>query len=1104
MKPPQIIIYQLADVVPPCVKEYINNKDGISDQLKDHLKSLWKKSDIVREHLFDLSTPIPDDIRDIIMNHDSNIPDDIASEMSTVYSNRNTPEEVSKYLKYLSYSSNNASDKKECENYIRKNSSSDRAFVDIYTNSEYDPIEGELEFLKSAFIVYSSQKILPTFINKIVKQRRDQLEKRVEDIQSLSDTEAQGDGQSERLEALLTFRDEDFEEVQNKLAGNIWLRTGPNCFVSTKCNAHRLARRAIYLLLGRKNDYLGIIALKLWDKHYSQFNSQMNERVCTKFIDYSQFHAINHKTLLYLAVKLGNLAIVQTFLNKLQRDFYFNYHDTQGSTPLHLAVELGHTAIVEAFLQDRRADPTRLNNNNHTPLHLAVELGHTAIVEAFLQDRRADPTRLDNNNHTPLHLAAELGHTAIVEAFLQDRRADPTRLNNNNHTPLQLAAKAGNIGATTKLLQDPRTREHLSRQPKKKGQTRQNNYYSLLNISHDTCKSLIRETFKTPIEIANIAEDFDLERQQKPTKEREKLPLLYHYVIKKPGAAELRYLLRRQCDPNYRLSNAHPCLLSEAVKCNNVEIVATLLQDARTNPNLADHRGWTALHYAAHSCDPTTPDIIDMLLRDRRANPTLQDKDGNTPLHIAAKEVLSKVVIFLMQDRRVQTTVNMANKKRDTALNLAVQGKRHSAIDAILKHGHQVAFAFNKNYIVPNYVNMHNPRDEVSYTHTLAALDTDHCPFNLIDIKKLTPLSTYMLVSYMRTNKQEDILVRGLPPSPYFIPAVIKEVNNDLDDIDSLLTFFLETIDEKDKKRYKEFRHYLVKERIAIINTLSDTLKLLPNDIIDVIFSYTSAKNPPNAENTLASVGQEALQKVQAKRKMIQATYVTQAPVRVGHNTLPKVQAKRKTTKMPTTHSENTYSCTSAETSPNAENTLASVGQEALPKVQAKRKATKMPATHSESTYSCTSAETSPNAENTLASVGQEALPKVQAKRKTTKMPAAHSENTVQPTEGNGIISEAQKDTGRHPNKHDDYRPSKRAEITVGALLGYITGLTISMINGIAFAESLLCYTSLIGLTAGLLVGCFLTYSGKTREDFTAEQLQLHRTNDPTTIIVQE
>jgi ankyrin repeat protein len=1002
MKPPQIIIYQLADVVPPCVKGYINNKDGISDQLKDHLKNLWEKSDRVREHLFDLSTPIPDDIRDIIMNHNSNIPDDIASEMSTVYSNRNTPEEVSKYLQYLSDSSNNASDKKECENYIRKNSSSDRAFVDIYTDSEYDPIEGELEFLKSAFIVYSSQIILPTFINKIAKQWHDQLKKRVEDIQSLSDTEAQGDGQSERLEALLTFRDEDFEEVQNKLAGNIWLRTGPNFFVSTKYNAHRLARRAIYLLLGCRNDYLGIIALKLWDKHYSQLNSQMNERVCTKFIDYSQFYAINQKTLLHLAVKLGNLAILQTFLNKLQGDFYFNYHDTQGSTPLHLAAELGHTAIVEALLQDRRADPTRLNNNNHTPLHLAVELGHTAIVEALLQDRRADPTRL----------------------------------NNNNHTPLQLAAKAGNIGATTKLLQDPRTREHLSRQPKKKGQTRQHNYYSLLNISHDTCKSLIRETFKTPIEIANIAEDFDLEEQQEP-RGRGRPPLLYYYFIKKTGAAELRYLLRRQYDPNYRLSNAHTCLLSKAVKFNNVEIVATLLQDARTNPNLADDRGWTALHYAAYSRDPTTPDIIDMLLRDRRANPTLQDNDGNTPLHIAAKEGLSKVVIFLMQDRRVQTTVNMANKKRDTALNLAVQGERHNAIDAILKHGHQVAFAFNKNHILPNYVNMHNPRDEVSYAHTVAALNTDHCPFNLIDIEKLTPLSAYMLVSYMRTNEQKYKGVIGFPPLPRFIRAVIKGLNNDLNDIDSLLMHFLEAIDEKDKQRYEEFRGYFVKKRIAIINTLSDTLKLLPNDIIDVIFSYT-------------------------------------------------------------------YSCTSAKNPPNAENTLVSVGQEALQKVQAKRKATKMPATHSESTYSCTSAKTPPNAENTLASVGQEALPKVQAKRKTTKMPAAHSENTVKPTEGNGIISEAQKDTGRHPNKHDDYRPSKRAEITVGALLGYITGLTISMINGIAFAESLLCYTSLIGLTAGLLVGCFLTYSGKTREDFTAEQLQLHRTNDPTTMIVQE
>jgi len=90
-------------------------------------------------------------------------------------------------------------------------------------------------------------------------------------------------------------------------------------------------------------------------------------------------------------------------------------------SPLHLAASFGEDRTARVLI-DAGADVNAVGPQGKTPLHLAAASGRLAVVRALI-DAGADVKAATEMDETPLHTAAARGHREIVELLIE-RKAD--------------------------------------------------------------------------------------------------------------------------------------------------------------------------------------------------------------------------------------------------------------------------------------------------------------------------------------------------------------------------------------------------------------------------------------------------------------------------------------------------------------------------------------------------------------------------------------------------------------------------------------------------------------------------------------------------------
>ncbi|KAK3173882.1 Ankyrin repeat and death domain-containing protein 1A, partial [Lecanicillium sp. MT-2017a] len=304
----------------------------------------------------------------------------------------------------------------------------------------------------------------------------------------------------------------------------------------------------------------------------------------------------------------------------------------EGYTPLLLAIWASNTNVVRLLLDRKDVDVNKENVNKINPLKLALVQNRTEILPLLLRHSDVDI------NHTsleirrpgysvfaepPLTVAVREENIECIQLLLAHEKIDVNRRGVGSGTALHKACQMSNQRIAKMLLSHPETDINAKRT------------FALSEYS----------AFDWAVQ---LEEDWGFARLLLQYEALDRCAASLHLA----GAAIEGYddtvdLLLPHADASVLILAAQGAGEDEEQE-RAEELVRRLLEREDININAVDHRGRTALHWAALSGSTTT---VEMLLDDDRIMTNLKDVDGYTPLHAAVLAHQGYVYNLVSHDR---------------------------------------------------------------------------------------------------------------------------------------------------------------------------------------------------------------------------------------------------------------------------------------------------------------------------------------------------------------------------------------------------------------------------------------------------------------------
>ena len=305
------------------------------------------------------------------------------------------------------------------------------------------------------------------------------------------------------------------------------------------------------------------------------------------------------------------------------------------------ASEDGSIEVMKSMLKNK-ANPDLISNAGRTALTIATLQNKPKAVELLLQEN-ADPNIRDSNDCTALMLAAVRGYEEIVDTLMKNKRVDPNIQRKDGMTALIFASHEGHAEIVNHLLQKKANPD-------------------LQNVDGET--ALMAACEKGYLQIINSM----LKSQADPdiVNNVGRTAMMVATIKNKPTVVEL--LLQENADPNVKDSNEYTALMLAIIN-GYEEIVDIQLKFDKTNPDIQDKQGLTAIMFACHKGHIN----IAKALLQKNANPDIQNTDGSTALMIACDACHYEVAEVLLQHN---ADISIRNKQGLTALTVAsIAGK---------------------------------------------------------------------------------------------------------------------------------------------------------------------------------------------------------------------------------------------------------------------------------------------------------------------------------------------------------------------------------------------------------------------------------------------
>ena len=420
------------------------------------------------------------------------------------------------------------------------------------------------------------------------------------------------------------------------------------------------------------------VQAKDFDRYFALLDEkpiEMQKRLCEAILGF-----IDKKKAIHLAAEQGNAEAVKkllargatiecrdicgntpllfsasrsfnTMLVLLEKGADTAARNQNGETVIHWAAWGGNVPAIIHLIQHHGLDVNSPAHSNVIPLHCAARAGHLDAVNALIANGAQKESVVTGSQETALHIAARRESVATIVALIKDHGFNPNAKTTSGCTPLHLAVNSAPIEVIETLI---KLGAHIdSRDSRGIGifERAINNTLASKNTRASTIAKLIVDYGLDPNQAVDRTAEYDtplglalskhycliaftLQCAGSQLSEREKS--LHRY--RTPCLATLTSTLDKQTlltalaqeslapwDPNV-VDSEQSTPLIKAVKNNCLDCTLLLLEDKRTNPNIQDIFGRTALHYVMQNAGFCyARNICSHLLNLQRTNVALKD-----------------------------------------------------------------------------------------------------------------------------------------------------------------------------------------------------------------------------------------------------------------------------------------------------------------------------------------------------------------------------------------------------------------------------------------------------------------------------------------------
>lgn len=395
------------------------------------------------------------------------------------------------------------------------------------------------------------------------------------------------------------------------------------------------------------------------------------------------------QTALHLAAASGNIEIIKELTNA---GLELNAVDKSGQTPFMLAVKSGNLAAVNYFLDKlSQSEINMLSKSGDSALHIAAFNGHSDITRELIKSGvKVNSKRLDGK--TALHIAAKKSRE-LTQILIDADTYASTPKTNKDETPLHLAAEGGQLDIVSTLLEakTPLNTQSISGETALHLATKKGDFdtiRTLLEAGADV--DITNQIGQTPLDVAlrnQNARVVNLLKEHKavasPSDSSTGMALLQAVYYKQLG--EVMKILNAKNTPahtiNFNARNGSNAVHIAALQGSDMAL-GYLLNTRLFDINARTQKGEKALHFAATSGEVN---VVDKILDQQDIRIDDRTNDGETALYLAAKYGHIKVLNKLLEQN---ADVSIKHSKlKTTALHMAALNGHLSCVDKLLEAG---------------------------------------------------------------------------------------------------------------------------------------------------------------------------------------------------------------------------------------------------------------------------------------------------------------------------------------------------------------------------------------------------------------------------------